>query len=148
MRFALDTNVLFYAIDVNDRHKHDRAGQIIADARLFDCIIPAQVLGEFLHAVRRRQSSFATTASELVEVWSRLFPCPPTHSAHIVAASHLATRRKLQFWDSVILTVAADAGAEILLTEDMQDGAQIEGVTVLNPFVEHNHEKIDALFAS
>ena len=54
----------------------------------------------------------------------------------------LATEHKLQFWDALILNVAADAGCSLLLSEDMQDGFAWRGVTVVNPFAAKMHKRL------
>jgi predicted nucleic acid-binding protein len=40
----------------------------------------------------------------------------------------------MSFWDSLIWAVAKEGGIPYLLTEDLDDGVNIEGVQVLNPF--------------
>ncbi len=39
------------------------------------------------------------------------------------------------FWDALIIEAAVSAGADLLLTEDLQHGQRIEGLTVVDPFV-------------
>ena len=41
--------------------------------------------------------------------------------------------------------MAGGAGAEWLLTEDLQDGAPINGVRLLNPFLPENATVLDLL---
>ena len=41
----------------------------------------------------------------------------------------------LSFWDALILEAALRGGADTLLTEDLQHGQRIEGLTVVNPFL-------------
>ena len=38
------------------------------------------------------------------------------------------------FYDSTIIAAALEAGCDRLLTEDMQDGQRMEGLTIVNPF--------------
>lgn len=45
-----------------------------------------------------------------------------------------ANRIGLQFWDSVIITVCLADGVDVLVSEDMQDGQNIDGLTILSPF--------------
>ncbi len=40
----------------------------------------------------------------------------------------------LSFWDSLIVAAAAGARTTILLTEDLQEGADYDGIVVVNPF--------------
>jgi predicted nucleic acid-binding protein len=41
----------------------------------------------------------------------------------------------LSFWDALIVSTALSIGARRLLTEDMQHGRVIEGMTIENPFI-------------
>ncbi len=38
------------------------------------------------------------------------------------------------FYDSLIVAGAIECGSDVLLTEDMQGGREVEGVTIRNPF--------------
>jgi predicted nucleic acid-binding protein len=40
----------------------------------------------------------------------------------------------VSFWDSLILASAILAGVDVLYSEDMQDGFEIEGGRIVNPF--------------
>jgi predicted nucleic acid-binding protein len=41
----------------------------------------------------------------------------------------------LSFWDALIVEAALAGGADRLLTEDLQNGQEIEGLRVENPFL-------------
>lgn len=43
-------------------------------------------------------------------------------------------RSGLSWWDALIVAAARDAGCELLLSEDLQEGQRIAGVEVVNPF--------------
>jgi predicted nucleic acid-binding protein len=53
----------------------------------------------------------------------------------------------MQLWDGVVCAASAQAGARILLTEDMQDGWIVDGPRLMNPFAAANVEPIDDLLA-
>jgi predicted nucleic acid-binding protein len=38
------------------------------------------------------------------------------------------------YWDALLTTTAAEAGCNLLLTEDMHDGAFLNGVHIHRPF--------------
>jgi len=54
--------------------------------------------------------------------------------ALIVSASELEENQKLSFWDAMIVEAARRAGADRIVTEDLQSGRRIGGVLVVNPF--------------
>ena len=54
-----------------------------------------------------------------------------------LAASDLRDRYSLSYWDSVIVASALETGAEILYSEDMQDGLLVNNqLRIVNPFSE------------
>jgi predicted nucleic acid-binding protein len=73
-----------------------------------------------------------------VEIWMEAFDCAPAQLEDYLKASVLSDRFNLQYFDALIITVAARAGATMLLSEDMQDGLEVEGLRVVNPFVAGN----------
>jgi len=40
----------------------------------------------------------------------------------------------VSFWDALIIEAALQSDCDILLTEDMQSGRKIDGLTIENPF--------------
>ena len=148
MILTLDTNVLYYAGDALSPDKRRVARAVLNRAIAVDCILTTQVLGEFLSVVGRRDPAALTDACALAQGWSRLLPIIGTTPEHLLQAAMLSARYKLQFWDSLIITVARSAGAAVMLTEDMQDGATIDGVTLLNPFNPANSAALDALLSA
>jgi predicted nucleic acid-binding protein len=55
--------------------------------------------------------------------------------SHITSAIETEERYQISFWDALILAAAQSGGAEILYTEDLNDGQQYGSVTVRNPFL-------------
>ena len=49
-------------------------------------------------------------------------------------AWHFQDRHKVAFWDALILGAAQVGGCGYLLTEDLQDGQELAGVRIVNPF--------------
>jgi predicted nucleic acid-binding protein len=43
-------------------------------------------------------------------------------------------RFQLSFWDAMIVASAQHAGCQVLLTEDLHDGLDLDGLRVVNPF--------------
>jgi predicted nucleic acid-binding protein len=78
-----------------------------------------------------------------IEAYRAAFRVPSTTDSVIMVAAELSRERKLQFWDSVICVAAAQAGATALFSEDMQDGADIRGMRIVNPFDAKNDAMIE-----
>ena len=143
---AIDSNILVYAQqDADGQDRHLRALDLIAGAIAVGAIVPVQVLGEFLNVCRTKLGRSPRDAVEQVADYLLVFECPPTGIDHLTDAAFLADRAGLQFFDALIVVVAARNGASVLLSEDMQDGLQVEGLRILNPFNPANRDAMERL---
>lgn len=134
MRFV-DTNVLLYAISKhpNEARKAEVALALLNDRNL---ALSVQVLQEFyVQATRASRSDRLThdQASSLVEAFTRFAVQDLTVG---IMRAALATRNRfgLSYWDSTIIEAARAMGCQELLSEDLCDGQDYEGVSVVNPF--------------
>ena len=146
-RIALDSNILIYAELEPESEKGKRSIDIILRAA-HDGVIPAQVLGEYLRFFQRRAPAAFEDAIRQASVYQAAFLTPPTTEAIINAASEMARAHRLQFWNCVVCATATRAEAKVLLTEDMQDGRNLDGLRLINPFAASNVGAIEALFAA
>jgi predicted nucleic acid-binding protein len=144
-RVALDSNILIYAELEPDSDKGKRAADLILRAAR-DGVIPAQVLGEYLRFIQRRAPAAFEDAIRQASIYQAAFLTPPTTNVIINKASELARAHRLQLWDCIICAASIEAGARVLMTEDMQDGRTLEGLRLINPFVAANNEAIAGLF--
>jgi len=134
VRFA-DTNVLVYAIsdDRAERDKAERANRILA-AR--DLGLSVQVLQEFyVQATRPTRPGRLDheRAAGLVASFRR-FPVLPLTAELVDAAMATRERFQLSYWDAAIVEAARSLGCELVLSEDLGDGQDYDGVWVENPF--------------
>ena len=138
MRFAIDSNIFIYSFIRDDPERHAAAIDLIRRSIDADCILPIQVLGEFLNVIRRKQPQLFAEACAQAKRWSLVMPVFETSATDLVAGGQLAEKHRIQFWDSVLCEVARSGGAEVLLTEDLQDGRDFDGLRVANPFYASN----------
>lgn len=132
-RFALDTNVLVYAVLERRSGKGERCAALIKAAS-DGGVLPVQVLGEFLNVVRRRRPELMDVALRTFEACRSTFVIVPTEPDTLLAAAAFAQRYMLQFWDAVIWQASAQSGATVLVSEDLQGGFAAGGMRVVNPF--------------
>jgi predicted nucleic acid-binding protein len=141
---ALDTNILAYAEQKSDHlGRHKRANLLMEQLTTGEHIIPVQVFAEFINACRKKQLLSVAAAAIKVGCYAAVFETPNTQTGDLLLAAELVERFNFQFFDAVIFAVARRSGATILLSEDMHDGLEIDGLHIVNPFVAAN----DALLA-
>jgi predicted nucleic acid-binding protein len=97
-----------------------------------------QVVGELFNVLVRRGFS-RDRARQAALQWSETFVIVDTTPALMLSAAQLAAQHKLKIWDAVVLSAAAEARCDVLLSEDFQDGFAWKGVTVCNPFAAASH---------
>ena len=132
-RLLVDTNVLIYAYDA-DVQRSRRARQVIADAARNDGALPAQVLAEFATvALRKIAIEHATLEKRIAELVSSFTILPLTEMVVSDALRGVRTHR-FAYYDAQIWAAARLAQIPFVLSEDFSTGAEIEGVTFLNPF--------------
>jgi len=133
----VDTNVLVYLRDSTDPEKQRRAAEWMG--HLWERgtgRISAQVLQEY----------YVTVTSELepglppeearedvaaLEAWKPFYP----DARLFEEAWSVEDRYGFSFWDALVVASARRLGCGTLLTEDLQEGQDLDGVVVRNPFV-------------
>lgn len=110
-------------------------------------ILAVQSLLEFIAVVRRKRPQSLPSALAKVSAWSAVFETASTTRLVAERAARLSRDHGLQIWDAVIFAAASDAGADILLSEDMHDGFALDGLRISNPFALEKHV-LEALLAS
>lgn len=143
---ALDTNIFVYAI--GEDSKAPIARRCVLHAAATGGIIPLQVFCEFSNVARRKQMLPLEAVRAYLADWMPAFRTTPTAEADVGAAAELADRRGLQYFDALIAVVSRRAGANMLLSEDLQDGADLAGCRVINPFAHDNTQMLEMLFAA
>jgi predicted nucleic acid-binding protein len=137
--FFLDTNLLVYAFDRSDPAKQHVAAQLVRDAILTGRgVISTQVVQEFLYTAQRKFKQPMTIAEcrghlqTVLEPLCRHFPSISTYERTLFIAEETG----YSFYDALIVTAAVESGCRSLLTEDLQHGRVVQGVTIVNPFAE------------
>ena len=124
----LDTNILIYAL-TEPGPKSDRALAAIEAGG----VIAAQVLNETANVLRRKRDLDWDAVDDILGLARRLLKVVPLTEAAHVRAMAVARRTGYSVWDASIVATALEAGCGTLLSEDMQDGRRIDGLTIRNP---------------
>jgi len=143
MRAALDTNLLVYAEGFGDERRVDTTRQLLDRLSEADLVIPLQCLGELFRVLTGKAGRPAPQAQEAVLGWMDAYPVLDSNAAAWRGAMDLCVAHQLGSWDALVLNVAAEGGARLLLTEDLQTGFSWRGVQVVNPLT----EAVDPLLA-
>ena len=131
----IDTNILIYAYDVDAHVKHPVAKRILQELWYQRAgALSTQVLQEFYVNVTRKIATPLSKPSARAVVDSYVVWCVDTTPAEISAAFRIEDEARIGFWDALIIAAASKAGADRILSEDLNAGQTIQGVRVENPF--------------
>jgi len=134
----VDTNVLVYAHDNKAGFKHEAALDILRGLRQTRLgVVSMQVLQEFYSTVTRKLAIPLSKeeAREIVEDFA--YWCVVTTPEDIQQAFLIEDGARIGFWDAMIVAAAVKCGATRILSEDLNHGQTIAGVTIENPFAAH-----------
>jgi predicted nucleic acid-binding protein len=136
MRAALDTNLLVYAEGFGDGKRVSATRQLLEQLANADVVVPLQCLAELFRVLTGKAGRPSQQAREAVLGWMDAFPVLETNRIAWRGAMDLCVAHQLANWDALVLNVAAEGGARLLLTEDLQPGFSWRGVRVVNPLLE------------
>ena len=136
MKAFVDTNVLVYARGSSDPDKQRRAQAWMSKLwELKAGCVSVQVLNEFYVTVTRKLNPAMPVSDARADVADLREWNPVTLSDKLLnQAWAIEDRFALSFWDSMIVSAAQSAHCRLLITEDLQDGLEIDGLTIINPF--------------
>ena len=90
----------------------------------------------------RRAKAEPDAARAILMEFADAFGTAATETRTALGATDLVVDHKLQFWDALIVTAAAEAGCTLLLSEDMQHGFVTRGLTIVNPLAGDRHPRV------
>jgi len=129
-REFLDTNVLIYAF------VDDPRAAVAQEILKRGCDISVQVLNEFAHVARRKLGlNWSELSSALAAIKTLCSTIHPLDLGVHERALALSERYRFSIYDAAIVAAALTAGCNLLHSEDMQHGLEVEGLLrINNPF--------------
>ncbi|MDF1543240.1 MAG: PIN domain-containing protein [Anaerosomatales bacterium] len=137
VRVVVDTNVLVYTQDADEPERHDRAIEVLDQLVEVDgAALTTQVLAEYYVTVTRRFGDRlnAELAAEQVRRFTGSMPVFDTSLAVVLEALRGVVRYRMSYYDAQIWAAARLNGVGVVLSEDFQDGQEVEGVRFVDPF--------------
>jgi predicted nucleic acid-binding protein len=134
----VDSNVIIYSLQHSDPRKQEIARHLIRDTSSEGMTISFQVVSETLNALTQKFSpqmpadEAQTVFVEILRPLWRANPSPALYGRALV----IKGRYGYSFYDSLIIAAALEAGCDRLFSEDLQHGQRIEGLTIVNPFLD------------
>ena len=132
----VDTNILVYARDAGEPAKQARAMALLGvlwESRLGR--VSQQVLQEYYVTVTRKLKPGLPKDDARDDITSLLAWRPLAPSGFTLSkAWEIEDRFGFSWWDSMIVASSLENRCTLLLSEDLRDGQQIDGLRIQNPF--------------
>ena len=131
----VDTNTLAYLHDSGDPAKSAAVTRWLldlSDLRLAKTNL--QVLNELTNVLlRRKWFDSPATVFSIVDTFAALGSASLSFN-DVMVARKLQQSLRYSWWDCLLLASAINLGCTHFLSEDLQDGQVIEGLTIVSPF--------------
>jgi predicted nucleic acid-binding protein len=141
VKIFVDTNVLLYAWDMGNPEKsHQAALWLSIAAQRGVPVVNLQVLNEFCHVAFRKLRTIPV--EDVFSIIDTFIPWGQEGVTYqtVLMARIIKSRYHFAWFDCLLLASAQEQGCQYFLSEDMQDGQNIEGLRVINPFRHHPAE--------
>ncbi|MEM7530053.1 MAG: PIN domain-containing protein [Pseudomonadota bacterium] len=124
-----DTNVVLYLLSA-ETAKAEKAEELLSEGGT----ISVQVLNEAASVMRRKLGMGWDDILEVLDGVKQVLDVRSLTLAVHERALVIARETGFGVYDSLIVAAAAEAGARVLYTEDMQADRTVHGVKFVNPF--------------
>ena len=132
----LDSNILVYFVDGQDSKKQKIAQDLIAKSvRMKNGVLSTQSLQEFYSVVTKKSLCAKEEAKIIIEKFRNTLPITQISVQHILKAIDISIQTQFSFWDSLIVSAAHTSGCVIIYSEDMSHNQIVNGVKIINPFI-------------
>jgi predicted nucleic acid-binding protein len=148
MLVGFDTNILVYTLRTPGNTNLDQARDLVnraADSASVGLLL--QSLTEFSHVAIRKLRMDVNLVHRRVAAFRRVAAVHAPIDQDLTDALGLVRDHRLAFWDALMCATASRVGLHYLLSEDMQDGRRLGGLTIVNPFRPENAALIDRILA-
>lgn len=133
-RFFIDSNVWLHSIMDQDEAKK-AAAQKLVDRSGQKLFLRTQVLNEVCVNLKRKANVSEEQLRMIIGSFHLNHEVVQINESHLVKASEIRSHASFSFWDSIVAASALSANAQILFSEDMQDGYVLENrLRIENPF--------------
>ena len=134
--FFVDTNILVYARDTSESEKQPLAREWLEHLwKTHQGRISMQVLQEYYQVATRRLEPGLKREIAREDIRDLMAWSPVAIDRQVLEHAWVAEEQfRLSWWDALIVGAARQAGCRYLLTEDLQDSQDLDGLTIVDPF--------------
>ena len=145
-RLFFDTNVLIYAMDPAEASKKATSVELLKESFLSGkLVVSPQVLNEcYRSLVHKRKLVAQQEARDYLRAFIPVCYAPLTAETHEMACA-IEDRHRFSWWDCIAVASALQARCRSFVSEDLQDGRDVEGMSIVNPFTSSARARLATL---
>lgn len=134
-RYFLDSNIWIYALSDDDSEKAAKARELARKLK-GQIFFSSQVANETCLNLKKKSSMTEVEIRRLLTSFFLNHNYVEMSERALVGASELRQRHSFSYWDSLVVMAASNANADILYSEDMQNGFVLDNrLRIVNPFI-------------
>ena len=133
----IDTNVFVYSLELAEPKKQQIAVALVKTADIKkEMVISSQVVQEFLNIALKKFKHTFNNYDLQVYLGETLMPlCKHyPHANFYTDVLQIQNGYQLSWYDAMIVAAALELDCDLLYSEDLQDGQEIMGLKIVNPF--------------
>lgn len=130
----LDSNIWLYAFMEGQDAEKSKAAKSVIQNQETSIATSTQIINEVCVNLVRKAHFPEEKIQKLIESFHNKYFVVGMDKEILVSASKIRSQHSFSYWDSLVFTSALSIGAEVLYSEDMQDGFIIENTRIVNPF--------------
>jgi predicted nucleic acid-binding protein len=132
-KIFIDTNILVYSLDTNDKVKHERDRQVLQKIiEKHQPVISTQVINEFFVVATKKLKADPIVVKNIIHNFRNMEIVNPDLQL-IEEAIDISVISQLSFWDSLVIAAAEKSNCELVFSEDLNAGQNYRGVLLFNP---------------
>ena len=131
-KIFLDSNIFLYGFSDIDPQKHEIAKNILL---LDDFAVSTQVINEVSNNMLKKLGFDEPSVIEFIDSCYKRYLIISFSKDILLKASLIRTKYRYSYWDSTIIASALKNKCDILYSEDLNSGQEIEEqLKIVNPF--------------
>ena len=141
-KLFIDSNTFLYTVDELEHDKRSVAENWLLElVQSGSGVTNLQVLNEVTNVLTKEARRFGVANPfSRFDAFAR-FGSMPISLSTTIAARNIHESFRYSWWDCLLLASALELGCTHFLSEDLQDGQAIQGLTIVDPFA-HTPEQI------
>ncbi len=130
----IDSNIWLYAfIETQNAGKSSIAKSVVQNTNI-SILVSTQIINEVCVNLIKKANFSEEKIRALIESFYKKYGVIGIEREILFKSSEMREQHNFSFWDSIVFASALYASADILYSEDMQDGFAIDKTQIINPF--------------